>query len=241
MGPTALKPMLQDSEGYSARYFSLEMLSPAARAKLPAAGTDPLGFKRLEIKGSFKILGNAASNSPPRHYTVEETMINDHDNGVVRGIEHRSVDGLPLSVIYWSSYHHVAPLSWQSGLPSHAWTLPIASIRSVSTWDGMTTIQPNTTYDFVMNYAYPDPLSPSWKAERRCKSGSFYDASRFLAGLPGQAIDLACSNINSNGAKALQFELVWLTQYRVALLAKTTSVTGTTLYTYDSVVSEPAP
>lgn len=237
MGPTSLKPMLDDSEGYSVRYFSLNMLSPAARASLAAPGTEPLGFKRLTAKGEVLVSDTNAPASH-RHIVFEHTLINDGNDGMVRAIERRSVDGLPLLIDYWSSYRGVAMLSVQRGLPARNLAAPIMSVRSVSTWKSMANMQEHTTYDYVANYGYGDPLRSSLKLERRCMSGTFHDAGKIAPGLTGQAIDLTCDDINGSGAKSAQSDFVWLRQYGVALVTKLTTLNGITSFKYDSVTAQ---
>ncbi|HEY0295974.1 MAG TPA: hypothetical protein VGC69_11645 [Bordetella sp.] len=237
VGPTALKPMLEDSEGYSARYFQLDRLSPGGKAVLAPPGSEPLGFRRLTAKGRVQVSGTGQPDTH-RIAVFERTLINDRNDGTVREIELRTVDGLPLLVLYGLSYRGVAQLAVQQGQPARNLALPILALRSSSSWKSMAGLQENTAYDYVDSYGTGDPLMPSIKIERHCKSGTFYDAGKFLAGLPGQAIDLVCDDINSGGAKVSENRFVWLGQYGVVLPARLTTLNGITEMQYDSVTAQ---
>jgi hypothetical protein len=241
MGPTALKPMLEDSEAYSARYFSFDQVAPdIAKQAAASPGSEPLGFKRLTAKGraEFKVDDDSKSAVSPTRAEFEFVMVNDRDDGMMRRIDKRTRNGLPLMVEHSLTYHGLSSLIWQDGQASRGTALPMLSLRSITTWSRLATMKENANYDYAVSYGTGDALMPSYKSERRCKSGTFRDAGSFVPGTPGKVVDLVCDDINNSGVKSREIRFAWLSQYGVGLLTRVSTTNGTTDFKYDSLSAQ---
>jgi hypothetical protein len=236
MGPMALKPMMEDSEAYSARYFQPDQVPASGRTVIAKPGSEPLGFKRLVAKG--KVVPEHDKLEPNGIAVFENTLINDRNDGTVREIEQRTLNGLPLLVTHTLSYHGVSYLVVQRGLANRSTASPIQTLRSAQVWKSLADMQENTAYDFETSYGSGDPLMPSNKFERHCKSGTFRNAGELLAGTPGKVIELVCNDINASGVKTSEVRFAWLTQYNVALITKMTTLNSVLNFKYDSLTAQ---
>lgn len=235
LGPTALKPMMEDSEAYSARYFQPDQIPAGGKTVMARPGSEPLGFKRLVVKGT--VVPERDKPEPNSNAVFERTLINDRNDGTVREIEMRTLNGLPLLVTHNLSYHGVSYLITQRGEANRSVAGPILTLRSASAWKSLAVMQENTAYDYETSYGTGDPLMPSSKFERHCKSGVFRNAGEFLAGTPGQVIELVCNDINASGVKTSEIRFAWLSQYNVAVITKMTTLGSIVDFKYDSLTA----
>lgn len=224
-GPVQVKPMVADPEGYSATNFS------SARVAVPpgvlaSPGAERLGFKRLTVYGE-SIVAGAEKKPDAVKVTYETTYINDGNNGAVRIIEQTFSNGLPSGMSFELNYHGVANMAIQVAALRNQTAHPIISLRSVKAWDSLADVRENSVYSFEGSSSIRDPLAQSFLRNRHCESQTFYDANRFIQGTPGRAIDLLCTDFNSNGVKQTELKFVWLTAYNLAISTRVTSARGT--------------
>lgn len=225
VGPTQVKPMVEDPEGYSIKNFSSPyVLAPAG--VLASPGAEPLGFKRLTVYGD--IIAASAEQKPGGVKTrYETTYVNDGNNGAVRVIEQTSSNGLPSVLSFGLTYHGVSRVAVQVAALRNQTARPIFYLRSVKTWDSLADMRENSTYVFEGTSGIRDPLTPSVRSNRRCESKTFYDANQFIKGTPGRAIDLHCTDFNDNGVKQAEVKFVWLTAYNVGFISRMMSTADT--------------
>lgn len=227
-GPIAVKPMLEDAEAYSARYFSPAQLTPGILAQ---PGAEPLGFHRLVLKGEFTST-SAVDEKKVSRLEFESTLINAADTGGVREITRFSSNGIFSYTSFELRYHGLVSMAMQNASVGNTFTVPINYVLTTSRWDRLNTMAEHATMEYRGTRGIRDPLVGSTAFSMQCRSDVYYDAATVVSGAPGKAINVDCDTINRNGVKWGEFHYVWLDAYKTALPTgyKTSNATGRMVY-----------
>ena len=100
--PVSTREVALNADAYTARALSPDALPASVRARLPAAGTQPMGFRTLRLTGTQRVvgMGNVAVDSE-----YELTFHNDRDDGTLRSIYIGRFNGLPVNYVLALNYH----------------------------------------------------------------------------------------------------------------------------------------
>jgi hypothetical protein len=235
-GPASVKDMAQNPEDYSARYFNVSRLPPAVQKRLPAAGQEPLGYKRLELSGTLAV---TRTGQPPIDMAFDITDLNDRNDGLTRRIWSRSLNTVRSSIDIELLYRGVFRLSTQTGFFRAARATPVESAHGIEEWpQGLADVKENAAYSYKASFGTSAQIANLAPIDVQCKSGSFYDAGRILSSLPGRAIDLACNFINASGVPVSTGTYAFITQYGTMVPVEIKTEAYTSRYRYDSIVAK---
>lgn len=230
MGNMEVKPMTTDPAGYSAQNFSRAALPRAAQALLPAAGSEPLPFQQLIAQGEI-----SASRLPGLTLQYEQILINDQNDGMLRGIAKSEGNGLLVAQSFNATYHGLIGLASQDADPALTMTNPAYYLHGAKAWQSLKTVEEGQVYVFETRNATRDPLDYGAGWRRSCTAGSAVAASTVAPQLTGQSIPLVCVDQNSNNVTGREVGYAWLSDYGVALQTRVTRANGITQTRYTRV------
>lgn len=236
LGPTSTQPMVSNPDAYSTAYFAREKLPEASRRLLPALNAEPLGFKRLVVKG--RTIGADAEANKARPITFEQSYLNEGDSGAVRILARTDSNGIPVDYYFSSSYRGLVPAAWQRARTGEWFSYPILYSRGDQPFASLADIKEKTDYRFDYKAATPELFDLGVPRSLRCASGVFYDAATFRPGIPGRAIDLTCRHFDEKDVMVAETAHVFLTAFGLALDLSTKRAQASDRYEYDSVVVE---
>lgn len=185
--------LLRNPDQYIDQHFDVSALPPHLVEHLPAAGSRPLGYKRIVVDADWE---NRSTPSVNGRY--QKTYWNLHDTGVVATAS-RGLDdvGNPTSGSFATEYGEFALTDQTIG--SGYRVVPPSRFPSSDypTLDGGGPIpQPNSKY----REPVPQPSRERLR-EIRCETFEKYPASTIEKDLTGDAVDVSCQAIWDKGVK----------------------------------------
>ncbi|WP_241075497.1 hypothetical protein [Achromobacter insuavis] len=223
--PVSTREVALNADAYTARVLSPDALPASVRARLPAAGTQPMGFRTLRLTGTQRVvsMGNVAVDSE-----YELTFHNDRDDGTLRSIYIGRFNGLPVNYVLALNYRSLALLMHQGGGFKAAHVPPRWTVRSIEQWPGDVLANPPENARFTLE------SEGGWEGQRTgprqtlaCTSGADFPASRVLAQIPGQAIDLNCVETNESGVPVRRLKYAYLRQFGLAITTEMVTARST--------------
>ncbi|WP_336236034.1 hypothetical protein [Achromobacter dolens] len=234
--PVSTREVALNADAYTARTLLPDTLPPAVRARLPAAGTQPMGFRALRMTGTQHTVGidHVAVDSE-----YELTFHNDRDDGTLRSIYIGKLNGLPVNYVLALNYRSLALLIHQAGGFKAAQVSPRWMARDIQQWPGDVLANPPENARFTLE------SEGGWEGRRTgprqtltCASGTDYPANQVHERIPGQAIDLDCVETNESGLSVRKLRYAFLRQLGVALVVESTTPRARTTTTIDTLRME---
>jgi hypothetical protein len=203
----------QDS-GYFAKHFSTDALSGDVKAAVMQAHLAPVLFNKITVHTRDRV--TATGQASPATYTVTIVMENA-GHGLVRRMESAQGQEGSAVVHFDLMYRGYFPFLTQS-VPANTDSLPpMIEARKVLRFDTNTDghIHFAYLYGLTGKPAFADP------GQVICDSGRSYDASELYPAIQGQARELNCQNVDTNGIVTDKMKLAYLEKYGVALMLHT--------------------
>ncbi|WP_204683555.1 hypothetical protein [Dyella flava] len=218
-GPTA-PPSNAPSVGssYFSKHFSTDALSIDVKNAVLQANLAPVSFKRITVHTRDQVTARGEGTGQPNQATYTVTIeMEDGGHGLVRQTQSaQSRDGNTI-VRFELSYRGYFPFLTQS-VPANADSLPpVIEARKVMHFDTHTDGHINFTYLYGPSGkpTFADP------GQVICDSGKSYSASELNPAIQGQALELNCQNVDTNGMTTSKIKLAYLENYGVALMVHT--------------------
>lgn len=234
--PVSTREVALNADAYTARVLSPDALPASVRARLPAAGTQPMGFRTLRLTGTQHTVGidHVAVDSE-----YELTFHNDRDDGTLRSIYIGKLNGLPVNYVMALNYRSLALLMHQAGGFKAAHLPPRWMVRGIEQWPG------DVLANLPENARFTLESEGGWEGQRTgprqtvtCASSTDYPASQVHERIPGQAIALNCLEINERGVSVSKLRYAFLRQLGVALLLERTTPRARTTIAIETLQME---
>lgn len=207
-----------EAQSYFSKHFSVDALGADAKAAVVHAGLAPVSFHKITIHTRDQLTTSGQQGSPAT-YTVTMVM-EDAGQGLVRRITSvQGHDGGNTMTRLDLTYRGYFPFLTQS-IPANANALPpVMETRKVMRFDTRTDGHMNFTYLYGVSgqATFADP------GQAICDSGKSYSASELYPAIQGQALELNCQNVDTNGIVTDKMKLAYLEKYAVAVMVHTQS------------------
>jgi hypothetical protein len=199
---------------YFSKHFSADALGNDTRNTVTQANLAPVLFNKITVHARDQVTSSGQSN--PATYTVT-IVLENAGQGLIRRME--SVQGQDGNAMtrFDLSYRGYFPLLTQS-VPPNANTLPpVMETRKVMHFDTGTDGHIHFTYLYgpTGQAAFADP------GQVICDTGKRYSASELNPAIQGQALELNCQDVDTNGIVTDKMTLAYLEKYGVALMLHT--------------------
>jgi hypothetical protein len=218
--PAPSSDTLSNGPGFFSRHFSTDALGNDVKDAIVRANLAPVSFNKIFVQARDQLTTTSQatdgqsnnSQAKPTIYTVQQTLENA-GHGLIRRMQSVEDQGTITVTRFDLTYRGYFPFLTQS-VPANASTLPpVVEARKVMRFDTNTDGHINFTYLYgsAGQKAFDDP------GQVICDSGKSYSASQLNQAINGQALELDCQVVDSNGIVIDKMKLAYLEKYGVAL------------------------
>jgi hypothetical protein len=204
-----------DGSSYLAQHFSFDALSPDVKDAITRANLPPLMFQKITLHTRDEV---ASPDQPkPSTYTSVVTFENA-GHGLVRRVEavqdnNGNTTATRLDLTYRGYFSFLT-----QGISTQAKSLPpVQETRKVLRFDT------NTNGHFAFVYLYGATGAPTFQdpGQFLCDGGKSYSAAQLNPSIEGQALELNCRVIDTNGIETDKMTLAYFEKYGVAVTLRT--------------------
>jgi hypothetical protein len=203
-----------DRPNFFSQHFSTDALSSDVKSSVLQANLAPVMFSKITVHTRDKV--TSSGQSTPTDYTVT-VLLENAGHGLIRRMQ--SVQGNEGNTItrFDLTYRGYFPFLTQS-IPANANALPpVIEARKVLRFDTHTDAHFNFSYLYGPSghATFADP------GQVICDAGKEFSASDIHPAIQGQARELNCQNVDSNGIVTDKMKFAYLEKYGVALMLHT--------------------
>ncbi|GGA22799.1 hypothetical protein GCM10010981_08770 [Dyella nitratireducens] len=200
-----------DASAYLTQHFSFDALTPDVQAAITQAKLAPVPFTKITLHTSDTV--TSPDHQQPSKFSTAMTLENA-GHGLVRRIEAVQDDkGNTVATQLELTYRGYLPFLTQ-GIPPQANTIPpVQAARKLLRFDTGS----SGHFAFVYLYGMTGGQTFQDPGQFLCDSGKSYSASRLNPSIDGQAIELNCRVIDTNGIETDKVTLAYLDKYAVAV------------------------
>jgi hypothetical protein len=209
-GPTPVA----EAPSYFSRHFSTDTLGNDVKNAVIQANLAPVSFNKITIHTRDQV--TSSGQSSPSTYTVAIVMENG-GQGLIRRLQSVQNNNGNTMTRFDLTYRGYFPFLTQS-VPANANALPpVVEARKVMHFDTHTDGHINFTYLYgaTGQATFADP------GQVICDSGKRYSASELNPAIQGEALELNCQNVDTNGIVTDKMTLAYLEKYGVSLMIHT--------------------
>ncbi|HKT27950.1 hypothetical protein [Dyella sp.] len=200
-----------DASAYLTQHFSFDALAPDVQAAIARANLAPVPFTKITLHTSDT--ATSPDHPQPSKFSTAMTLENA-GHGLVRRVEAVQDDkGNTVATQLELTYRGYFSFLTQ-GIPPQANAIPpVQAVRKVLRFDTGSNGHLAFVYLYGMTggQTFPDP------GQFLCDSGKSYSASQLNPSIEGQAIELNCRMIDTNGIETDKVTLAYLDKYAVAV------------------------
>ena len=203
-----------EAPSYFSKHFSADALGGDVKNAVIQANLAPVPFNKITLHTRDQV--TSSGQGSPATYTVTMVMENAGQGLMRRIASVQSHDGNTMTRLDLM-YRGYFPFLAQS-IPTNANALPpVMETRKVMRFD--------THADGHINFTYL--YGPSGQAtfadpgQVICDSGKSYSASELNPAIQGQALELNCQNVDTNGIVTDKMKFAYLQKYAVAVMLHT--------------------
>lgn len=204
-----------DGSSYLAQHFSFDALSPDVKDAITRANLPPVTLQKITLRTRDEV--TSPDQPKPSTYTSVVTLENA-GHGLVRCVEavqdnNGSTTATRLDLTYRGYFSFLT-----QGISAQATSLPpVQEIRKVLRFDT------GTNGHFAFVYLYGATGTPTFQdpGQFLCDSGKSYSAAQLNPSIEGQALELNCRVIDTNGIETDKVTLAYLEKYGVAVTLRT--------------------
>lgn len=205
-----------EASSYLTQHFSFDALAPDVQAAITQANLAPVPFAKITLHTRDTV--TSAEQSSPEHRqpsTFSSAMaLENAGHGLVRRVTAVQDDkGNTAGTQLELTYRGYIPFLTQGISPQANTVPPVQSVRKVLRFDTGSSGHLAFVYLYGMTggQTFQDP------GQFLCDSGKSYSASQLNPSIEGQAIELNCRVIDTNGIETDKVTLAYLDKYAVAV------------------------
>jgi hypothetical protein len=216
--PPAPSPAPQTGSSYFAQHFNVDVLPAEVKTAVVQANLAPVPFKSIVVHTRDQVTtsGGESGQGNPSSYTAT-IVLENAGHGLIRRMQVvQSKDGNSVTR-FDLTYRGYFPFLLQT-IPANANALPpTVQARKLLHFDTHTEGHMSFAYQYGASgqAAFADP------GQVICDAGNSYDASQLNPAIQGQARELNCQTVDTNGIVTDKIKLAYLEKYQVALVLHT--------------------
>lgn len=224
-GPTTVKSIMQDVDGYASRQFTPYELSGEVRSAVANMDSSPAGFGRMvvEVRSTSRKIGSADVAEFDGHWVVE-----NQGNGMMRSVETLSANGIPVELTLNLNYRNIVTLRSQQVRLDQTYAPRIVQTTAVSHFDAIPSGLSQLSYGFSETYEGLPRVSVD--SQTKCTFGAAFSAADLNPKIAGSARNLDCEFFNRNGVTTSRSHYAYLDKYGIAVLIDRENATAHTTF-----------
>ena len=199
-----------DPNGYFAQHFVFDTLNPDVQSAIAKANLAPVSFNRIVLHTREVV--TTSGQAQPSTFTAAIELENA-GHGLVRRAEAVQDNGNLMGTRLDLTYRGYFSLLTQSVSARSNTSPPMQEARKILRLDT------DTSGHFAMVYLYGAVGAATFAdpGQYLCDSGKQYSASQLNPGIEGEALEVTCRTIDSNGIDVDKVTLAYLEKYGVAV------------------------
>ena len=201
---------------YLAQHFSFDALNQDVKDAITRANLAPVPFAKITLH-TREVVTSSDQTQQPSHYTTAMSLENAGHGLVRRVAAVQDSNGSTIATRLDLTYRGYFSFLTQ-GISTHANSLPpVQEVRKVLRLDT------SASGHFAFVYLYGSTGGQTFQdpGQFLCDSGKRYSASQLNAAIEGQATELDCRVIDTNGIETDKLTLAYLEKYDVAVTLRT--------------------
>lgn len=209
--PEAVKQIEANKSDYLQSHFAVTDVPQQVAATLAAADSAPMGFHRMDLTLSLTV--SRASDNHVNHY-VNTTTYTVAGGPYIQILDVLNNNGVPFEEDYSLTYRGLfylrtqqVPLNALSSNPIFA----VHSLEPIGTWPA--SARGGGDVHFRFEQGFSQQLVNFQTGALNCGFGSVFPASKLNPVLVGDAQQLHCTALNTNGVVISHSEAAWLMHY----------------------------
>jgi hypothetical protein len=207
-----------DERGYFAQHFNTDALTADVKNAVIQANLAPVPFRKIVVhtRDLVTASGGQSGQANPSTYTVT-VVLENAGHGLVRRMQAVQSQENNTFTRFDLTYRGYFPFLIQT-IPANANALPpVVEARKVLRFDTKT----DGHMSFAYLYGSSGQATFADPGQVICDAGKAYSASELNAAIQGQARELSCQTIDTNGIVTDKMTLAYLENYGVALVLHT--------------------
>lgn len=200
----------ESAGGYFAQHFVFDALNADVKDAITRANLAPVSFNQIVMHTRDQVVSEGQAQ--PSTYTTIVTLENA-GHGLVRRMEIVQDNGANIATQLSLSYRGYFSFLTQSISARADKIPPVQGPRKILKFDT------DTSAHAAFVYLYGDPGKDAFPdpGQFLCDSGKSYNATQLSPAMDGQALELNCRAIDSNGMETEKVTLAYLEKYGVAV------------------------
>lgn len=201
---------------YLAQHFSFDALNPEVKDAVTRANLAPVPFVKITLH-TRDVVTSSDQTQQPSHYTTAMSLENAGHGLLRRVAAVQDSNGNTIATRLDLTYRGYFSFLTQA-ISTRATSLPpVQEARKVLRLDT------GTSGHFAFVYLYGATGGQTFQdpGQFLCDSGKRYSASQLNAAIDGQATELDCRVIDTNGIETDKVTLAYLEKYNVAVTLRT--------------------
>lgn len=196
--------------GYAAQSFTFDALNPDVKSAIAHANLAPVPFTNIVFHTRDVV--TMSGQAQPSTYTAS-TMLEDAGHGLVRRAQTVQDNGNVMGTRLDLTYRGYFSFLTQSISAQSNQSPPMQEARKVLRFDT------DTNGHFALVYLYGVAGQPTFAdpGQYLCDSGKRYSASQLNPAIEGEAVEITCRTIDTNGIDVDEVTLAYLEKYAVAI------------------------
>jgi hypothetical protein len=236
-GVVPVKSVQTDKPGYLAKTFSLQSVPTGVAAAIKAKDAGPLAFHKITLSVT-PVFEGAAAGSTPQHYHVTLTLINA-GGPFVQALEEMTSNGIATREDYAISYRNFLAVRAQTLLLSRTDSNFVMEIKSL---DNFTPLAATAAAkgDVDMRYGWGNQIQMANipNLAMHCQYGEHYPAAKLNPKFAGDAQDLKCESLNSNGVVVSHTVRAFLAQYGITVMTRNQTASAIVIFQIEDAAVE---
>lgn len=231
--PASVKDVVADKFGYLDSEFSNDKMSQSASTALAKLDQTPVGFHKLVLTVDQQVESQTNPNYKP---VVQETFtLINAGNGLVRGLDEKAQNGIPVNQEYGLSYRNILSLRSQQVLLNSTTSNFVIEVKSLSRMDSPAPAAGGGSFEFDGDRGRTMQIANFWSWKRTCTWGAVHPASDLSAKFSGNVQDIDCQDLNQNGIQTNRVSGVYLYNYGVFVYTQIQTATLKSTFKFTDV------
>lgn len=214
--PASKADILRDRLGYLSRYFHFDALNPDVKDAVIRANLPPVSFNQMVLHTRDTVI--TTGQQRPATYSSSVTLQNA-GHGLIRGMEAVQDRGTDIALRFELTYRGYFSFLVQGVSLDGNNVPPIQSARKIIRFDTGT----HGHLAFIYLYGKAGEIQFRDPGQFICDSGKTYPAAQINPSMAGQASELHCTAIDSNGIVTDKVTMAYLEHYGVAVTLRTSN------------------
>jgi hypothetical protein len=232
-GVVPVKDVENDKLGYLKKTFAVQTVPDAVVSQINARDNLPVSFNTMVVSLTPQFENRTPGAAQPNYHNTL-TFING-GGPFVQVLEEQSSNGVDTRQEYGVAYRNLLFVRQQMLRVNETSSGLVMEMKSLKSFAPVSLAGPSSSLNYEYEWGNHGQIANFSAHAVRCDYGQRYPASRLHPKLLGDAQDLHCDYVNSNGVVTAHAVRTLLVNYGVAVMTHNQSASATVSFKIDDV------